>query len=418
MKVCFLLGSGISRPANLPSLEQIGARVLSGENIVRDTQGAYGERRPSEGDTFFQDQELKRLLKFLHWLHVQANIRFEGTFHQANYEDLFYEASQIHDDLLDEYENPAVRPFILDALSSLWESVPENARPLNELSELAGEATNYIRDVIAVMLAKQSERTDHLKLFLDAARDNIVSELNLFTLNHDKLLEEYFQNKIGVTDGFKKENELGIRRWSPTLFDETVPSSRITTVRLFKLHGSINWYRFRPESSRHDVQDLNPWIEEYVGIRSNPSLSGVKDLLRRRHETIGRSLILVGTFNKMIDYTDRVFLEMHYRFIRVLDETERLIVCGYGFGDKGVNKRITEWMCSSLSRKMLIIDPKGPGQLNQSARPSVALKIKEWKRQRRWIHWSIGLNSAGISWDRIAKEFLKSRVRKSRIENS
>jgi hypothetical protein len=120
----------------------------------------------------------------------------------------------------------------------------------------------------------------------------------------------------------------------------------------------------------------------------------------------------------MIDYTDRVFLEMHYRFIRVLDETERLIVCGYGFGDKGVNKRITEWMCSSLSRKMLIIDPKGPGQLNQSARPSVALKIKEWKRQRRWIHWSIGLNSAGISWDRIAKEFLKSRVRKSRIENS
>ncbi|MGO9243931.1 MAG: SIR2 family protein [Verrucomicrobiia bacterium] len=408
MKACFLLGSGISKPASFPPLEKISARILSGEGILKDSEGIYREKRATDGDTFFADEELKHLLRFLHWLGVQANMRFEGTPHRANYEDLFYLASQIHDDLLDEYENPAVRPFILAALSDLWESVPENARPLIELSELAGEATNYIRDVVVAMLAKQSERTDYLKLFLDAACDSTVSELNLFTLNHDKLLEEYFHNKIGVTDGFKKENEFGIRRWSPTLFDETVPSRRVTSVRLFKLHGSINWYRFRPESSRHYVRGLNPWVEEYVGIRSKPSLSEVRDSLERRHEIIGRSLILVGTFNKMLDYTDRVFLEMHYRFIRVLDETEQLIVCGYGFGDKGVNKRITEWMCSSLSRKMLIIDPKSPGQLSQSARPSVALKIKEWKRQHRWVHWSIGLDGAEISWERIAKEFLKS----------
>jgi hypothetical protein len=433
MKVCFLLGSGVSRPASFPSLEEIGARVLSSENIVKGTDGIYREKRSSDGDTFFSDEELKRLLEFLRWLELQANIRFERTPHRANYEDLFYLATQIHDDILDEYENPAVQPFIREALANLGDFIPEGARPLDHLSELAGNATRYIRDVVAVMLTKPPEWTDYLKLFLDGAHDSTVSEVNLFTLNHDKLLEEYFAAKIDVTDGFEEQDSLGIRRWNPTLFDVTPRrgivalgllklhgyrllrwccsrSGGIATVRLFKLHGSVDWLAFRPEQRRQGEDDSNAWTEEYIGIRSSSSLSSARDSLGRRHEAVRRPLVSIGTFNKMIDYTDRVFFEMHYRLIRTLDEAERLIICGYGFGDKGVNKRITEWMCSSLTRKILVIDPKEPEKLKESARSAIALKIDAWKQEKRWVHWVKGLGAPEITWDQIAKEFLEGRV--------
>jgi hypothetical protein len=411
MKACFLLGSGLSRPASFPCLEQIGSRVLSGDDIVKGSDGVYHEKQPNDCATFLKDEELKRVLRFLHWLDVRANLRFEATPHRANYEDLFYLASQIHYDILDEYENPAVRPFIRDAFFNLCESIPASAVPLDQLGNVAGETINYIRDVVALMLAKPPGRTDYLRLFLDAAHDSTVLVLNLFTLNHDKLLEGYFHdNNIHFADGFGEKNGLGIRRWSPTLFDATVPERGVAAVRLFKLHGSINWHRFRPDQSSHDENDSNAWTEEYVGIRSNPALEVAKDSRGRRHEKVGHCLISVGTFNKMIDYTDRVFFEMHHRLMCALDEAERLIVCGYGFGDKGINKRITEWMCSSSTRKILVIDPKTPDKLKESARLAIAAKIDGWKRKDRWIHWDKGLDAPEITWDRIAKDFIRADI--------
>lgn len=387
----------------------------------------YRQKRHTNGGSFFCDQELKRVLEFLGWLEVQANIRFEGSPHRANYEDLFYLATQLHDDLLDEYENPAIRPFILDAHARFGDPTHRTGGSVSQLSGLAENATNYIRDVVGVMLSKPPTRTDYLKLFLDIANDNRVSELDLFTLNHDKLLEEYLASKIDIIDGFEKENALGIRRWNPTLFNvlplressalcffkhggwrlwhpRRCRRNHIANVRLFKLHGSINWLSFRPEQPRQGEDDSNAWVEEYVGVRSNPSLSDARDSRGRRHEALRRPLISIGTFNKMIDYTDRVFFEMHYHLIRALDDVERLIVCGYGFGDKGVNKRITEWMCSSLTRKILVIDLKNPQSLEESARRAIALKIHGWKQQGRWVHWSTGLDNPEITWDRIAGE--------------
>jgi hypothetical protein len=380
---------------------------------MKGSDGVYHQKQPNDCATFLKDEELNRLLRFLHWLEVRANLRFEATPHRANYEDLFYLASQIHYDILDEYENPAVRPFICDALFNLWESIPASAVPLNQLGDLAGETTNYIRDVVAMMLAKPPGRTDYLKLFLDAAHDSTVSALNLFTLNHDKLLEGYFHdndNVIDVADGFGEEDGLGIRRWSPTLFDATVPGRGVAAVRLFKLHGSINWYRFRPDQPCHDENDSNPWAEEYVGIRSNPDLEAVEDSGGSRHEEVGHCLISVGTFNKMIDYTDRVFFEMHHRLMCALDEAERLIVCGYSFGDKGINKRITEWMCLSSTRKILVIDPKTADKLKESARPAIAARIDGWKRQDRWIHWDKGSDAPEITWDRIVEDFIHADI--------
>jgi hypothetical protein len=117
-------------------------------------------------------------------------IRYQNQpFRDVNYEDLAYMAGQIHDDFLENYENPAITPFVNDALSILWHPFPENQRPpAEQLADLAGDATDYIHDIVRLMLDKPATETNHLSLFLDAARDAKVQELNLFTLNHDSVL--------------------------------------------------------------------------------------------------------------------------------------------------------------------------------------------------------------------------------------
>ena len=54
-------------------------------------------------------------------------------------------------------------------------------------------------------------------------------------------------------------------------------------------------------------------------------------------------MLLVGTFNKVSEYSQGIFRELHYRFRRTLHKADQLVVCGYSFGDKGINSEIIEW---------------------------------------------------------------------------
>ena len=123
------------------------------------------------------------------------------------------------------------------------------------------------------------------------------------------------------------------------------------------------------------------------------------------HEALDRPLFLAGTFNKISGYLNHVFLELHYRFHRTLAESSRLVVCGYGFGDKGINNRIADWMCpssESTKRKMIVIDPKSLAKVQETARGAIGGKIHSWMQEGRFIHLPYGLDDAEVNWNRIS----------------
>lgn len=406
-KLCFLLGSGISQPAGLASVGQITEQVLSPKEFFRCSDGLY--RRASavqQSRELVQMQlpDLERLEQLLRWLKGHAEIRYAVDTHRmVNYEDLAYLAAQIHDDAFDEYENPAIGPLVCCALNSLPDMCSAG-----KLGEQAGEVANFIADVVADMLCKPATQTDHLSLFREAASDSQFQELNVFTLNHDCLLERYLRDNGGaIVDGFNPENSLGIRSWNPVLFDCPSNHTKNPVVRLFKLHGSINWRRFRPREAQNQEPSGNPWREEYVGIRSNPGLADAKDAEGRIHEELDRALFIAGTFNKMFSYLNHVFLELHYRFHRALGEPTRLVVSGYGFGDKGINNRITDWMCSACSsgaRNMILIEPRSLADLQQTARGAIAGKLVSWQEAGSLIHLKCGVGSTDADWKVISNE--------------
>ena len=406
MKTCFLLGSGISRHAALPTVDELTRVMLSPKEFLCCRDGVYRRVEAAQQSPDYvqmQMPEMERIEQLLRWLKGHAELRYAADAGRwVNYEDLAYLAAQIRDDSLDQYENPALGPLICYALNSL-----PGLCSAGKLGELAGQAVNYIADVVAEMLARQPSRSEHLDIFREAASDHRLEEVNLFSLNHDCLLENFLRGKgVAVVDGFDKENTLGIRKWNPALFDCWRTHATTPAVRLFKLHGSINWRRFRPREAQGGDQASNPWREEYVGIRSNPALVTKQG---RAHEEFDRALFLAGTFNKMFDYLNHVFLELHYRFHRTLAESARLVVCGYGFGDKGINNRIVDWMNLSTGqggRKMVLIEPRPLEQVRLSSRGAIAAKLMTWNDEGRFVHLQFPIENPAVAWGQLSRQLL------------
>jgi hypothetical protein len=89
-------------------------------------------------------------------------------------------------------------------------------------------------------------------------------------------------------------------------------------------------------------------------------------------------MFLAGTFNKMFQYTSGIYAELHYQMYRSLRRVQHLIVCGYSFGDKGINTTIAEWVDSSDAHQLVVIHPK-PETLKDNARVEVREVWENWE---------------------------------------
>ncbi|MBW2062513.1 MAG: SIR2 family protein, partial [Deltaproteobacteria bacterium] len=285
VEIAFLLGSGISLPAGLPSTASITDITLAGEGLRRFTTGSYSFGEPLHGG-HFPDEYIPRILKFLKRLKVEIDHYYSPPInHNTNYEDLYYVASQIYDSERGEYDNPAIQPLIdkiLPDIRHLLIGQDNEIRKRWELIEIAGEAVNYIKDITWCLLSKRPEQLDHLNAIIGACQDECLSRLDIFTLNHDTVLEQCLLNSgIEVVDGFSSPQNK-VRYWSPSLFD-----SESKKVRLFKLHGSVDWFKFRPDGSIFE--------EESIGIPVEPDIWHTKtpddrNQLRNLSTTFGHSL--------------------------------------------------------------------------------------------------------------------------------
>lgn len=372
-KLAFLLGSGISIPAGLPSTTEITSRVLSGENVIRHTDSTYYFQEDDPDGFLAFDVSVQRITSLLKRIELEIDHYFLFEInHQTNYEDLYYVASQVFDSELREYENPIVGAFIEKISNDLQKIQVRYSRQEEpwDVIKLFRESINYIRDVVWRMLLKEPEQISHLQSICDACSDVEISQVDIFTLNHDTLLEKAFEKrKITFNTGFGSEIN-NVSYWHPKwLLDDK------TRVRLIKLHGSINWFRFSPNEYSYGT--------ETVGIPGDWDIWHTTDPSGERQTPLGgRPVFLAGTFNKMLHYTSEIFADLHIIFRQSLSEYSKLIICGYSFGDKGINSQIVEWMSHSNENCIVVIH-KNPRNLKRYARGAITKNWDNWKSQNR-----------------------------------
>ena len=187
-----------------------------------------------------------------------------------------------------------------------------------------------------------------LSYLSELSREFIV---NVHTLNHDLLFESF--NNTGfingdMSDGF---DEYGSEYYGKLTIKNRTYHCRLerykgrynTPIRLYKLHGSLDYVPFYR-------QNEYGWMipENYVKIKWG---IGAGDIMKSRKSKIGYDIspfeyhadFLTGTTSKIKRYNEPLlFRKLFKKFRKNLRDAEMLIIIGYGCKDEGINEMIKE----------------------------------------------------------------------------
>jgi hypothetical protein len=357
MKLILFLGAGVSVPSGLPAVDRL-TRSIFRRLYHQDSYNQFSPGRPTDprmraADVTSRIRQLLRLLRE----HDQRDIkrvgyspsdkRSSGAIYRGatTYEDLFYLCEQIrlwHIGLVDNSLVTPLMEIIERKAGGLLAGSSIMAR-LSDLGSLAEQACFFIESVVAGELRPKG--IIGLDLVTELATAPYIEQLNIVTLNHDTLVEQFLaENRVDFVDGFGERD--GDVRW----YDESAYDESHTRVKILKLHGSVNWYSFLVDGRSRPAIFLGA---DVTYIRDGEG--------RQLKPTFRRPSFLSG-INKAVAYQRGIYADMHFRFHQLLRQCDLMVMSGYGWGDTAINFRLDTWLDQSR-RNTIILLHRAPEEL-------------------------------------------------------
>jgi hypothetical protein len=349
-KISILLGSGVSLFSDLPNVKKITDTILSTDSVSRNSDmNYYMYTKPVSCNYVASIQVLLDYLKdIIEKYHDHAKIRYG-----FNYEELYYLLTQLSESESKEYENPALFPLIQQIQKYFANEISLHD---NDLTRYLNEAKRYIHYIIYQLLQLSNGNVSQFDIITKLLK--LTPDLDIYTLNHDILLETYFaQKKLDFNVGFEKSDKI-------YFFNKGLIENN-QGINLFKLHGSIDWFIF---------QDKNGYSNLYrVPLDYDAQIDRYYTLDERLNFTDGLPYFLIGTFNKMMNYLGGYYEIVFDTFKKRILDSQKIIISGYGFCDKGINTRITHF-AHQPDKELVIIHPDKE-QLVKTARGSFHINL-------------------------------------------
>lgn len=382
MNLGFLFGSGISLPAGVVGTYDITEIMLQGNNVYHTSSGEYfidSDFPNKHVDSY--STYIPEIIFFLKTIRREIlNIEALRKNLYINYEEIYFILNEIIMDFKRETINPAVRHFSVSVLKNVAIECEKKNIGMNDLMR---ESENYVKSLVRNLLSKHNNELNYLFFLKQSYEDKSVKKIHVFSLNHDLLIENYFANiSIPYVDGFSVPQN-NMRYWSYDLYENSKEK-----INLYKLHGSINWYRMR--------KDGYDWHGERTAIAIDGNIHRAKDEYGNSQSNMDpHPQILVGTFNKMLEYTGGIFLDLLCLFQMKMKNINTLIVSGYGFGDKGINNVILYWIYTSIDKKIILIYPDFD-ELKKTASLAFTNKWNSLSKQGKLIFIKRGIEQ--VNW--------------------
>ena len=219
MKLMLFLGSGISFPSGLPSVDKITNSMLDDDWFDHsDLTFVRGEHTAE----YFRKQNLvPRLQSFLRILKEYSDSFYlKRKQNSANYEDLFYLCKQINDHESGEVVNPGLIPFI-DLINTkivdICKPIPSKPEYKIDLKVLTSRSCDFIQNVVWDSLSTKKE-PEGMEMIVELAKLDSIDKLDIVTLNHDLLIEKLLSNNaLYFIDGFDASDR-EVRYFNPDLY--------------------------------------------------------------------------------------------------------------------------------------------------------------------------------------------------------
>lgn len=349
-RISFLLGAGASKEAELPMTHELAKELMESLNDERYNLHA-------------RDEPWLQALNFAYGQIVGHQSRDGGDPNQAVGIERLISALRLLS-MKDEHE---AAPFVAGwKLGADGFDPPETPRGLGEavLEATGNDRRTYgvqspgdgsvIDDALHEILRsreegrtatsfQQAERrlVDALRNRLSEVRDpeylapilELVDKqpngVDILSLNYDPVIEK-------LAEGPQITVDRGLKHWKPGEPMRFIQADK--TIRLYKVHGSTDWFVKRSGSQAAP--------REYVEESSGRQPEGTEPW------------IVVGDREKLS--TPGPILELLHAAEDALRTTEHLVIIGYSFSDSHINSLIANWMGSSETRTLSVIDPGWP----------------------------------------------------------
>ncbi len=300
MKITFLLGAGASKPCGIPTTEDMAKEFLELKN---DPELEYILDKKQTEDI----EELIRVVQRVKELQLNEGLALCN---------------------IDEHDLDMIRFYS------------------RQFEEIEQEIFDFIRKKCRNPDIQKA--TQLYKPLLDLGNK---TNIDIFTTNYDITIEEVCRAlKISYIDGFRQEEHEYNKIFSPENFTDGA-------VRLFKLHGSINWWS---DYLRQKIFCLDPQLAGIEGFKNLMIYPAEKD-----------------------DLFNYPFNTIQLLFNIVLNDTNELIAIGHKFGDKNITSAVTA-MLERPNFKLTIVDPSA-NQIKERIFKSHPNVVVFEKRFEQWI---------------------------------
>ncbi len=156
----------------------------------------------------------------------------------------------------------------------------------------------------------------------------VRNDATIVTLNYDNSVELSCANQALIVD-------TGVEKWSL----EGAVRFNTDTVKLIKLHGSVNWIKIEPAlTAESPLRNFQIKVLDHL---NKPQFSGGEN-----------TYLIFGSHNKLT--AEGPFLDLFKMFETKLHQATEVIVVGYSFADPHVNRLLINWINGNTERTIKI----------------------------------------------------------------
>ncbi|MCJ7634631.1 SIR2 family protein [Candidatus Bathyarchaeota archaeon] len=168
------------------------------------------------------------------------------------------------------------------------------------------------------------------------ARKNEFNQLDIFTTNYDRSIEEYSMTarskQIELIDGFPYDEKRKGRFWKPEEYQKK-PDPDTPQLRLFKLHGSLDW--------------RETYSGEFESVKAEERCLGTRRYRRN---------VLIYPTQKGLE-VEEPFATLH-RHLKEINLNSRLLtVVGFSFRDQRINEILLSSLHENNKLKLVVVSP-------------------------------------------------------------
>ncbi len=331
-KQTWLLGAGVSYPANIPLMYPLTDRVME---LARN-------------DLFAGDADAIRILDFVvgdcaETSHIEHHLTHLGDLisiaERSRTGGINIAGEQVSKAKLEEVHQGLIEKI---ASTVRW---GYRAAQKNDEGEIIVEAQVGSPNGSIIDISGHQKFVEAVFGSSRAGLDFVRTPVEFFTTNYDTLLEDALALAgIEFQDGFVGG---GVAFWNARNYERQTGERAVIS----KLHGSIDWFRLS---------------------------SGATNLLRVRHGDTypgqGGSVMIYPQATKYLNTQRDPFAQIFQRFRQRLSQGSDhvLLVCGYSFGDEHINAEIDIAMSSSGNQLTLIA-------FNDEPNNELPATLREWQ---------------------------------------